>query len=560
MASVQSRQHRKGAVTPEPEIEVLRRRLEEAEETIHAIRQGAVDAFLIEGGKGPKVYTLETADRPYRQLVEHMLQGALVLGPEGNVLYSNATLARMIGVPLERLRGARFEDYVSAEDRLPLRDMLQRAPRAGGLIELRLLREDGSTLPALATVSPLPESAQALWAVIVTDLTKQKEYEEMVRAQRDLRESDRRKDDFLATLSHELRNPLGPIRNALHVLKSPGGDHPGTRARIMTMIQRQVDHLIRLVDDLLEVSRIGRGMIELRRERVDLGSIVRHAIETHDEHIRSAGHELRANVPAESLPVYADPVRIEQVIGNLINNAVKFTAPGGTIWIDVRRDDSDWCVSIKDTGRGIPKDMQARVFGMFVQVAGAQQQQPQNHGLGIGLTLARRLAELHGGNVECRSEGVDRGCEFIVRLPADEELRATPPRHKDGPVRMAARAHRVLVVDDHEDSTESLGLLLRLMGHDVRLAADGPSALDAVQEFSPEIVFLDIGLPGMDGYEVAARLRENPGFAQTRLIALTGYGQEEDRQRSLEVGFEAHLVKPIEMESLHALLGTLSRA
>jgi PAS domain S-box-containing protein len=558
MAPSSSRASRDLTAASEPELERLRRRLEEAEETIHAIRTGAVDAFLIEGGGGPKVYALETADRPYRQLVEHMLQGALVLGIEGQVLYTNATMARLLGVPIERLRAARFEEHVVTDDRVSFNQALEQGRHSGAQAEIRLLRANGSALPVHLTASPLPEPSPRLCAVIVTDLTRQKEYEELVRAQRALRESDRRKDDFLATLSHELRNPLGPIRNALHILRTPGGDHHGTRSRIMKMMQRQVEHLVRLVDDLLEVSRIGRGMIELRRERVDLASIVRHALDTHEEEIRAAGHEIAVSIPADPLPCFADPVRIEQVIGNLLSNAIKFTEPGGKISIQVRREAREFVIAVRDTGRGIPTEMQARVFGMFVQL---DAHRTNKQGLGIGLTVARSLTEMHGGTVECSSEGPERGSEFIVRLPADEGLALSrPDRHTEQPVRMAAHSQRVLVVDDHEDSTESLGLLLRLMGHDVRLAADGPQALAAAESFRPEIVILDIGLPGMDGYEVAARLRESPDLSGARLIALTGYGQEEDRERSREVGFEAHLVKPIEMESLHRLLGTPLKA
>jgi CheY-like chemotaxis protein len=317
------------------------------------------------------------------------------------------------------------------------------------------------------------------------------------------------------------------------------------------MMERQVNHMVRLVDDLLEVSRITRGKIELRLEQVDLAAVVRAAVETSRPLVDAGGHELRIVLPGDPVMLRADPVRLAQVIGNLLNNAAKYTPRGGHIRLEMRRCDGEVELEVCDDGVGIPRDMLAQVFDLFTQVdhtrASAQ------GGLGIGLTLVRRIVELHGGRVEATSPGQGHGSTFRVRLPVSDGPGAVSAPG-DGVVSRTGSSRRVLIVDDNVDAAESLGLLLRFLGADVQVTHDGPSALALLESFRPELVLLDIGMPGMDGYQVAARIRALPSQQETVLIALTGWGQSEDRERSRDAGFDDHFVKPIDISTLQSLL------
>jgi PAS domain S-box-containing protein len=371
------------------------------------------------------------------------------------------------------------------------------------------------------------------------------------RAELALRDADRRKDEFLATLAHELRNPLAPLRNGLEILRLGGSDRD--RAPVYQMMDRQVQHMVRLVDDLLELSRITRGLIELRRERLDVATVVRDAVETSRTLIETAGHQLTVSLPDEPLLIDGDPVRLAQVTANLLNNAAKYTDRGGHIWLTVERRGAEAAVSVRDDGIGISAEMLPHVFEMFTQVH--RSRRLTEGGLGIGLSLVDTLVKMHLGRVTARSDGLGKGSEFTVHLPlaaggarADADQHAIV-RHAPESVRC-----RVLVVDDNHDAAESLGMLLTVMGCDVRIVYDGPTALDAVREHQPAIVLLDLGMPEMDGHEVSRRLRRDPGFRDVLLVALTGWGQEEDRRRSRAAGFDHHLVKPVSSEALQALI------
>ena len=363
----------------------------------------------------------------------------------------------------------------------------------------------------------------------------------------ELRESDRRKDEFIATLSHELRNPLAPLKNALHGLRLSGEN--GTPAgRLREMIERQVDHLVRLVDDLLEVSRINRGTFELRRERVELESVVRSAIETSEPLLSAGGRKLSVALPEEPLVLDGDPVRLTQIFANVLNNAAKYTNPGGRVWLEARRESDTVAVSIRDDGIGIAPETLPVLFQMFQRgSAGASR-----GGLGVGLTLARRLVEMHGGSIVAKSEGPDQGSEFTVRLPLAPGLSKSASAH--APLAEPLGRKRVLVVDDNVDAAEALSLLLEILGAETRVVHDGASALKAFAEYDPDLVLLDIGMPDMDGYEVARQVRTRHPERRTKLVALTGWGQAEDRRRAREAGFDEHLVKPAEMEALKAFL------
>ena len=372
------------------------------------------------------------------------------------------------------------------------------------------------------------------------------------RLHRDIREADQRKNEFLSMLAHELRNPLAPIRNAVQIMGLQGSP-PSTVQWAMEIIDRNVDQLVRLVDDLLDVSRITRGKIRLKPEPLDMAAVVAQAVELSQPLIESRRHKFTVSLPEEPVWVNGDGTRLAQVLANLLNNAAKYTDEGGRIWLNLVCENGDAVVRVRDTGVGIPPNMLASIFDLFTQVDRSLDR--SQGGLGIGLTLARRLVEMHGGRVAVSSAGANQGSEFVVRLP----VLARPPgpeSAKNGDYDPAAGAapRRVLIVDDNVDGAQSLGLMLQLAGHEVCIVHDGPTALKTAPDFRPDVVLLDIGLPEMDGYEVARRLRELPELVDVLLVALTGYGQEEDRQRGREAGLHHHLVKPVDPSVLTRLL------
>ena len=367
----------------------------------------------------------------------------------------------------------------------------------------------------------------------------------------ELAEVSRHKDEFLATLAHELRNPLAPISNSVHYLGLDGLKERDVKMA-RAVINRQVAIMVRLIDDLLDVSRISRNKLDVRKERVDLATVLESAVESSRPLLQQCGHELTISLPSEAFPLDADPIRLAQVFLNLLNNAAKYTNHGGQISLSARREGSDVVVSVRDNGIGIPRDMLSSVFDMFTQVDRSMAQ--SQGGLGIGLTLVRRLVEMHDGSIEARSDGPNQGSEFVVRLP----LLISPPNKKlagrDGPGAKRLSHGRILVVDDNRDSADSLAMLLRFKGNDIRTAHDGVEALEVAEMFHPEIVLLDIGLPKLNGYDVARRIRQQPWGRDVLLIALTGWGKEEDRRLSQEAGFNFHLVKPVDLAALDELL------
>ncbi|HEY2411457.1 MAG TPA: PAS domain S-box protein [Pirellulaceae bacterium] len=370
----------------------------------------------------------------------------------------------------------------------------------------------------------------------------------------DLREADRRKDEFLATLAHELRNPLAPIRSALEIQKLPGIDS-AVVDETRDVMERQFQQLVRLVDDLLDVSRVMRGKIELRLEQVDLATIVARAIETARPLIETQGHSLKIEL-AEPLLVNADPVRLAQVVGNLLTNAAKYTEPGGQILLTAKRDGKQAVLTLRDNGIGIAREMLAEIFELFVQADHSPTR--SQGGLGIGLTLVKNLVAMHGGAVSAHSEGLGQGSEFVVRLPLAAATVKRAESSRPQPSNTAAAGFRLLIVDDNEDAANSLAVLLRLQAHRVMVVHNGPDAIVAAAEFRPDAILLDIGMPGMDGYEVARQIRQRPDLAGIVIAALTGWGQEEDRRRTKAAGFNYHLVKPLDPKALDNLLAKLA--
>ena len=358
-----------------------------------------------------------------------------------------------------------------------------------------------------------------------------------------LQEADRRKDEFLAILAHELRNPLAPIRTAVQLLRKRDlAETQNMRAR--EVIERQVQHLVCLIDDLLDVSRITRGMITLQRERVLIDAVVARAVETARPLIDARKHELALELPEELLSVEGDPTRLVQIIGNILHNAAKFMEPGGRIVLSVSREDSYAVISVRDFGLGIQADLVSKIFDLFSQVH--QKSETAHGGLGIGLALVRRLVEMHGGVVTANSEGLGKGTELVVRLPVigvQSTVVALPTTDSKRPPQVSPR--RILVADDNSDAVEALALQLRLAGHEVRSANDGLEALEVAETFAPQVVLLDLGMPRMDGYEAAREIRRKWWGKSATLVALTGWGGQQDRQKTTDAGFDAHLVKPV---------------
>ena len=382
------------------------------------------------------------------------------------------------------------------------------------------------------------------------DISRRKHLEEELRRHAEqLSEADRRKDEFLAMLSHELRNPLAPILHAVELL---GHDDPALVSKAREIIGRQSEHLTRLVDDLLDVSRITRGTVRLSRHRVALKDVVDGAVDTWRHLIAQRRQEFSVELPEGPVFVDADPTRLAQIISNLLHNAAKFTPEGGRIAINAAREDGRIELTVRDEGRGIAREDLERVFELFVQ--GLPSLDRTQGGLGLGLTLARRLAELHDGTLEAASEGTGRGSEFVLRIPEAAAEAEIVSREETSPVPSlpveSGRKRRVLVVDDNADARDAMRFLLEDEGHEVRSAGDGPGAIEEAQSFLPEVVLLDIGLPGMDGYEVARALRAVPGCERASIVAVSGYGQAEDRARSRVAGFDEHLLKPVSPERL----------
>jgi PAS domain S-box-containing protein len=466
---------------------------------------------------------------------------------DGIILSWNASAERMFGYSAAEAVGRSIRMIIPPDRQDEENSILERLRRGESIDHFDTVRitKDGKLIDISLTISPIRDATNRIIGAskVARDISAQK------RAEQVLRDADRRKDEFLATLAHELRNPLAPISNSLHILRLADSSDP-TVERVGEMMERQVNHMVRLVDDLLEVSRITRGKIDLRRERVELAAIIRNAVETSQPLIDSAGHQLALAVPTEPLTLDADPVRLAQVFANLLNNAAKYSDKPGQIWLTARRDADAVVVSVRDTGIGMPADKLTRVFDLFMQLDNSQRR--SQGGLGIGLTLVRTLVQLHQGSVTAFSEGPGKGSEFVVRLPLADGVPVDNVQPRTSPC--IGVPARVLIADDNRDAADSLGTLLKHLGAEVHVVHDGPAALEALEGFAPTLVLLDIGMPGMDGYEVARRIRQLPAFRHLKLIALTGWGQESDRHDSQAAGFDYHLTKPTNIAALQSLV------
>jgi PAS domain S-box-containing protein len=476
---------------------------------------------------------------------------------DGIITSWNKGAERIFGYSTEEIVGRPITTLTtpeSSDDPLRILERIRRGERVEHYETLRRTK-DGRDICVSLTVSPVRDSTGRIMGAskIARDITEQKRLEEALRDRtRQLAEAERRKDEFLAMLAHELRNPLAPLGNSAQILQLLGSDDPKLRWAT-DVINRQVQQMTRLVDDLLDVARIARGKVKLQREAVDLTTIVARAVETSRPLIDARKHDLTVSLPPKLMWLEADPARLAQVLINLLNNAAKYTEESGKIWLTAQREGSEVVLRVRDTGVGIPPQILPHVFDLFTQedrsVARSQ------GGLGIGLSLVRSLVEMHGGSVKAASPGLGQGSEFTVRVPAlseAQEVKANGKQTGTGGQTRRTPSHRLLVVDDDRDSAESLALLLQVKGNEVQTAPDGSAALESARDFRPDIILLDIGLPGMDGYEVARRLRREHS-RQTVLVALTGYGTDEDHRKSQRAGFDYHLVKPVELDALFQL-------
>jgi PAS domain S-box-containing protein len=478
-------------------------------------------------------------------VLESIAEAFLALDPDFRFTYVNAEAERINGMSREEILGKTFWEVFPATLGTGIETELRRAMAERIPVNLENFYQPWERW---FEVDIYPTKTEGV-AVYYRDITDRK------LAMDALQEADRRKDEFLATLAHELRNPLAPIRNGLQVLRLAHGN-PRAEEKARGLIERQVQQMVRLIDDLLDLSRISRGKVELRRERIDLAAAVQSAVETSRPLIEQAGHELTLSLPSEPVFVDADVTRLAQVFANLLNNAAKYTEGGGDIRLSVEPHEKDVLVRVRDNGVGIPASMLPRIFEMFTQVDRSLER--TQGGLGIGLSIVKRLVEMHGGTVEAHSEGRGRGSELVVRLPVLAPSVQEPRPRGDGqePAGVPAR-RRILVADDNVDSAESLGMMLEFMGNEVRTAHDGVEAVETAAAFRPDVILLDIGMPRMNGYDACRRIREQPWGSSVAIVALTGWGQDEDKRRSREAGFDHHLVKPVEPAALETLLAAV---
>jgi PAS domain S-box-containing protein len=456
--------------------------------------------------------------------------------------------AEALGQPLEAV----FH-IVNETTRKTVENPVSQVIRLGAIVGLAnhtvLIAKDGTELAIDDSGAPIRDAHGRIVGVVLVfrDITQRRGSE------RALEDADRRKDEFLAMLAHELRNPLAPIRNAAHTLALLGTGDDRVRW-VSGVIERQVGLMTRLVDDLLDVSRITSGKITLQRATVSMREVLAQAVETARPLAESRGQALEVDVPEDAAWVDGDPARLAQAVGNLLDNAIKYTDDGGRIGLRARVEADEVVIVVEDSGVGVDPELLPHVFDLFIQADRSLER--KQGGLGLGLTLVRRLVEMHGGRVEAASAGPGLGSAFTIRLPclAAEVVEPAPAAEPAEAARPPGPARRILVVDDHQDSTDSLALFLRLRGHEVRTAPDGPTALDEIERYRPEVVFLDLGLPGMSGYDVARRVRMRTDLGPLQLVALTGYGTDGDRQKTRDAGFDVHLAKPVDPRAVDALL------
>jgi PAS domain S-box-containing protein len=531
------------------ELNELRNRLREAEDTLSAIRNGEVDALIVSGPAGDHVFSLKGAEQPYRVFVEQMQQGALTLSSDGAILFCNRRFAELIRTPLQRVIGSQFKSHVREEDRDAVDQILGSKDVARGLTRLLLRASDGALRPVSLSASPLPLEDVHGVCLVVTDLTEQ---EELVAAE----QANAAKDQFLAALSHELRTPLTPVLMTVAALESDERLPQDVRESLV-LLRRNIELEARLIDDLLDLTRIARNKVDLRLDVVDLHDALRGALAICAGDLQAKKLEFTTTLTASPSLIRGDAARVQQILWNLLRNAIKFTPAGGTIRVETRNAADCVEVSVIDSGIGIDAEALSRIFLPFEQAS--RQITRTFGGLGLGLAISRKLVEIHGGTLTASSRGAGQGATFTLRLPATADLPAPDRTSADS----ANEAHRderqmlrILLVEDHQDTAMLLSRLLQRIGHDVKIANSRAAALDLAASEPFDVMLSDIGLPDGTGHELMRAIGEQyriPG------IALTGYGMEEDVTRSRAAGFVEHIVKPVNLDRLQAVLARATR-
>ncbi|HTX05334.1 MAG TPA: ATP-binding protein [Steroidobacteraceae bacterium] len=521
-------------------FQALEARLSEAEETLRAIRAGEIDALIVQGTQGERVYTLRNADYPYRTLVEQMQDGAAILSPDGDILYCNQSFAGLATTPLQEVIGGPVARYFAGDAGQVLDTLLA----AGcGKRRARLRAGDGREVDVLLSLTSTATNEIERRSLIVTDLTQLSDAQiGLERAQ----QQSHAKDEFMAMLAHELRNPLSAISAALEVLQA-GGSNDAMAGRARAIISRQTRNLSRLVDDLLEVARVITGKVALAGLPLELGDAVHRCVVQLEP--RTEERRIELEIAGGPHWIHGDPVRIEQIVTNILSNAIKYSGAGGVIRVTLSAEDNETVLRVIDNGLGISPELLPQIFEPFVQ--GERTLDRSQGGLGVGLTLVRRLVELHGGTVQASSDGPGCGSTFTIRLP-----RVAPPCAK--PISRGKQPktlpRRVLLIEDNRDARETFRMMLELAGHEVMEAEEGHRGLELLKTELPDIAVIDVGLPGLDGYQIASSFRREPTGNRVLLVALTGYGTPDARERSRAAGFDHHLIKPIDPEVLRELM------
>jgi PAS domain S-box-containing protein len=530
---------------PTDDVEALNRMVAHLQQRANALETEVVRRRQTE-------VELERRERELADFVENAVEGLHKVGPDGSILWANKAELDMLGYAPEEYVGHHIAEF--HVDRASCEALLSDLQRGETVYDYpaQLRCKDGSIRHVRIHSNALVENGRFAYTRCYTrDVTDRTLLEVELRKRMDqLAELDRRKDEFLAMLGHELRNPLAPIVNSIEIMKLQGDD-PKRITRARKIIERQVSLMTRLVDDLLDISRLTSGKIELRKDAVTLATIVERAVELARPLIDERGHRLSLDIPADAILLHADAARLAQVLANILHNAAKYTAAGGHIRLSARRAGSEVVLAVRDDGVGLAPELCDRIFDLFVQGPDALAQ--ARGGLGIGLTLVRTLVELHGGRVKARSDGPGRGSEFEVRLPLAEP-RAAAPRDPDNARAVPLRRRRILIVDDNADAAQSLAECLRLSGHEVRFTSDPARAVPDAECMRPEVVILDIGMPMLDGYEVLKQLRALPAARSAVVVAVTGFAQESDAAHALESGFDYHFAKPLDLRKLCSLL------
>ncbi|MBA4017764.1 MAG: hybrid sensor histidine kinase/response regulator [Pirellula sp.] len=497
------------------------------------------------------------AEERIRSVVDTVVDGIITFDEQGIIDSFNQAAEKLFGYEASEVIGRNVKILMPASCHQEHDGEIDSFLRTGTTKNLGSGREavgrrkNGSTFPMDWAVGEFQIDSRRCFTGVVRDITERKQWEAS------LNETDRRKDEFLATLAHELRNPLAPIRNGLQLMRI-AKDLPHLVEESQSIMERQVEQLVRLVDDLLDVSRIKGGKLQLRREQVKLNAVIQNAVETSRPLIEAAGHKLIVTLPDSPIYLDGDLIRLSQVFSNLLNNSAKYTERGGCIHFEAEREGSDVVIRVRDTGIGMSPEQLPHIFDLFTQVHGSSNQ--AQGGLGIGLALVKRLVEMHGGSILARSDGPNTGSEFVVRLPIVPVPMLEADKAGSEQATVPVMTLRILVIDDNRDAADSLAAMLQVSGHELRIAYDGEQGVTVATEFTPEVIFLDIGLPNLNGYEVARLIREQPFGQHVQLIALSGWGQEEDKRRSKEAGIDLHMVKPLDPLSLNKLLSDLQSA